>query len=143
MSDRVLILNKANYHSPHHAASGRVVLLDNTNTTNQQNLAQLNVNSVAGGAQAPSGFRFIRMGHVGDSSGGTSPIQVGTTANLIQGQTLQIKVSPDPIVSIGKSSKLKMYGIQYSNMYSTKSSNERFGYESKSIHEQRMEIEIL
>jgi len=75
MTDRVLILNKANYHHSHgqqqqqqhtHVNTGRVVLVDNSNTnTNitQQQQQQL-VHQQQQQAQNPTGgssFRFVRL----------------------------------------------------------------------------------
>lgn len=65
MGDRVLILNKGNYQNHH---SGRVVLLDNSNTVNQQNQLHAHNNATASGgvvaANGANAYRFVRMANV-------------------------------------------------------------------------------
>jgi len=101
MSDRVLILNKANYHTHHHASTGRVVLVDNSNTSNQQHAQSLQLNVNGGG---PGGFRFVRMGNLADSSGNASVQVLGpnSAGAILQSQPqLQLKLAADPVVTIG------------------------------------------
>ena len=108
MSDRVLILNKANYHTHHHASTGRVVLVDNSNTSNQQPQQQhglgLNVTGTNGG-QAGS-FRFVRMAI---NNPGVGLVEPSAPALLQQAQQqshvpiqLQLKLASDPMATMGE-----------------------------------------
>jgi protein O-GlcNAc transferase len=95
MAERVLILNKANYQNHHH--SGRVVLVDNSNTNNQ-----LQVNGTAGGGNAIGTsplFRVVRMANVNvNVNDGSVP-----AATVLQGHNhvqLELKMN-DPIANLG------------------------------------------
>ena len=94
MGDHVLILNKTNYGQHHHQASGRVVLVDNSNTSNQ---IQQNGGTTTN-QQNVGPFRFVRMANVS--------VTDTTVPAVIQPHHVQLQLKmAEPITTLGISFK--------------------------------------